>query len=91
MTHDLESDIFSIGIVGVGLLGRAIGGQFMARPDTSVTASWVQPDPPVRSPLPCGHRLAASTQSGRETVVDPTSTIRTVWTTRTGRSSKRAS
>ena len=38
-----------------------------------------------------GHRLAASTQSGRETVVDPTSTIRTVWMTRTERSSKRAS
>jgi predicted dehydrogenase len=38
MTCDPESDVFSIGIVGVGLLGRAIGGQFMARPNASVTA-----------------------------------------------------
>jgi predicted dehydrogenase len=33
-----ESQVLSIGIVGVGLLGRTIGGQFMARPDASVTA-----------------------------------------------------
>jgi predicted dehydrogenase len=38
MSRETESDVFSIGIVGVGLLGRAIGGQFMARPDAHVAA-----------------------------------------------------
>lgn len=38
MPRDPKSDVFSIGIVGVGLLGRAIGEQFMTRPDASVTA-----------------------------------------------------
>lgn len=38
MPATAESQVFSIGIVGVGLLGRAIGGQFSARQDARVAA-----------------------------------------------------
>jgi predicted dehydrogenase len=38
MSREPESAAFGVGIVGVGLLGRAIGAQFIARPDATVAA-----------------------------------------------------